>query len=201
MIVSRIFYKKPPKQVDNGVRQQIPPATTNSFPIVYGDAYLGGMFVDAVLSKNAKRMYYVLGVSSISDNGQFLFNTSEFYYGDRKITFDGTDDELTLASVPFPTSANTSEIYAVCQQDALAANTSTRHVFSYGGTAGSTRRALVRRVATGVNRGASEIGDNSSGVTTTNTTVDFSTRHLLGAVVTGTTTSQFSRLLPIKYFS
>lgn len=97
MIVSRIFYKKPPKQVDNGVRQQIPPATTNSFPIVYGDAYLGGMFVDAVLSKNAKRMYYVLGVSSISDNGQFIYNTSEFYYGDRKITFDTTDQTRVVS--------------------------------------------------------------------------------------------------------
>ena len=59
--------------VDNGVRQQVPPATTNSIPIVYGDAYMGGTFVDAVLSVDQKCMYYVLAVSSISPNGQFTF--------------------------------------------------------------------------------------------------------------------------------
>ena len=43
---TRIFGQKPPKLQDNGVRQQIPPATVNSLPVVYGDAYLGGVFVD-----------------------------------------------------------------------------------------------------------------------------------------------------------
>lgn len=77
--------------IDNGVRQQVPPSSTNSIPIVYGDAYCGGRFVDAVLSTDAKTMYYVLVISHISPNGQFTFDTSDMYWGDRKITFDGTD--------------------------------------------------------------------------------------------------------------
>jgi hypothetical protein len=36
-------------------------------------------------------MYYVLAISSISPNGQFTFDTADMYYGDRKITFDGSD--------------------------------------------------------------------------------------------------------------
>ena len=92
---TRIFGTKPPKFQDNGVRQQIPPATINSMPVVYGDAYLGGTFVDAVLTDDQKVMYYVLAISSISENGQFSFDTTKFYYGDRLITFDSTD----LASV------------------------------------------------------------------------------------------------------
>jgi hypothetical protein len=49
MIVTRVFSSGNANQnIDNGVRQQVPPATTNSIPIVYGDAYLGGVFVDAV---------------------------------------------------------------------------------------------------------------------------------------------------------
>lgn len=92
MIVSRAFSSGNANQnTDNGVRQQVPPATTNSLPIVYGDAYLGGVFVDAVLSTDQKTMYYVLAVSQVSPNGQFSFDTTKFYWQDQIITFDGTD--------------------------------------------------------------------------------------------------------------
>lgn len=77
--------------IDNGVRQQVPPSSTNSIPVIYGDAYCGGRFIDAVLSTDAKTMYYVLVVSHISPNGQFTFDTTDMYWGDRRITFDGTD--------------------------------------------------------------------------------------------------------------
>jgi hypothetical protein len=90
-IVTRVFTDDPQGQQDNGVRQQVPPSSTNAIPIVYGDAYMGGTFVDAVLTTDQKTMYYVLAVSSVSTNGQFTFDTTKFYYGDRLITFDGTD--------------------------------------------------------------------------------------------------------------
>lgn len=90
-VVNRIFGAKPPKQQDNGIRQQIPPAADNTIPVTYGSAWLGGTFVDAVLSTDAKTMYYVLVISNISPNGQFTYDQTNFYYGDRLITFDGTD--------------------------------------------------------------------------------------------------------------
>ena len=74
---TRIFGQKPPKFQDNGVRQQVPPATVNSLPVVYGDAYLGGTFVDACLTTDQKQMYYVLAISSISANGQFTYDTTK----------------------------------------------------------------------------------------------------------------------------
>lgn len=83
--------------VDNGVRQQVPPSSTNSIPVIYGDAYCGGRFVDAVLSTDAKTMYYVMVVSQISPNGQFGFDLSNMYWGDRKITFDGTDQTKVVS--------------------------------------------------------------------------------------------------------
>jgi hypothetical protein len=91
MIVTRIFADNPEQQQDMGVRQQVPPSAVNAIPIVYGNAYMGGTFVDAVLTTDQKTMYYVLAISSISPNGQFTFDTTDMYYGDRKITFDGTD--------------------------------------------------------------------------------------------------------------
>jgi hypothetical protein len=91
MIVTRIFSDNPESQQDMGVRQQVPPSAVNAIPIVYGNAYMGGTFVDAVLTTDQKTMYYVLAISSISPNGQFTFDTADMYYGDRKITFDGSD--------------------------------------------------------------------------------------------------------------
>jgi hypothetical protein len=90
-VVTRLFAENPEGQQDMGVRQQVPPSAVNAIPIVYGNAYLGGTFVDAVLTTDQTTMYYVLTVSCISPDGQFTFDTADMYYGDRKITFDGSD--------------------------------------------------------------------------------------------------------------
>ena len=104
-VLTRIFGAQPPNQSDPGVRQQIPPNSTNSIPVVYGDAWLGGTFVDAVLSTDQKTMYYVLAISNIAKpdasglitSVQFSYNTSQFYYGDRLVTFDGTDPTKVIS--------------------------------------------------------------------------------------------------------
>lgn len=98
-VVIRTFGQKPSQgQVtDPGMRQQIPPNTGNPLPIVYGDAYLGGTFVDAALTTDQKTMYYVMAVSCISPNGTFNFDTTKFYYGDRLITFDSTDQTKVVS--------------------------------------------------------------------------------------------------------
>lgn len=83
--------------IDNGVRQQVPPSSTNSIPVIYGDAYCGGRFIDAVLSTDAKTMYYVMVVSHISPNGQFSFDLTDMYWGDRKMTFDGSNQTQVVS--------------------------------------------------------------------------------------------------------
>ncbi|HSG62697.1 MAG TPA: hypothetical protein VLA24_14810, partial [Pseudomonadales bacterium] len=62
-IVTRVFGQNQQAPQDSGTRQQVPPSSVNAIPIVYGDAYLGGTFVDAVLSENQKAMYYVIAIS------------------------------------------------------------------------------------------------------------------------------------------
>jgi len=56
LIVSRVFGQDQQGPQDSGTRQQVPPSSVNAIPIVYGDAYLGGTFVDAVLSEDQKVM-------------------------------------------------------------------------------------------------------------------------------------------------
>ena len=91
LIVTRIFAENPETQQDMGVRQQVPPSAVNAIPVVYGDAYMGGTFVDAVLTIDQRKMYYVLAISSISPNGQFAYDQTDMYFGDRKIGFDPTE--------------------------------------------------------------------------------------------------------------
>jgi hypothetical protein len=90
-VVTRAFADNPEAQQDMGVRQQTPPSGVNAIPIVYGNAYMGGTFVDAVLTVEQRKMYYVLAISSISPNGQFAFDQTDMYYGDRKIGFDPSE--------------------------------------------------------------------------------------------------------------
>jgi hypothetical protein len=90
-IVTRVFGQDQQGPQDSGTRQQVPPSSVNAIPIVYGNAYLGGTFVDAVLTTDQKTMYYVVAVSCISPSGQFSFDTDLFYYGDRLVVFDSTD--------------------------------------------------------------------------------------------------------------
>jgi hypothetical protein len=96
-VVTRVFGAKAPRQQDNGVRQQIPPSSENRIPVAYGEAWMGGTFVDAVMSTDNQAMYYVLAISNISPNGNFTFDTAQFYYGDRLITFaPGTNRVASL---------------------------------------------------------------------------------------------------------
>jgi hypothetical protein len=99
LIVTRIFAENPETQQDMGVRQQVPPSAVNAIPVVYGTAYMGGTFVDAVLTEDQKTMYYVLAISSISPNGQFTFDTADMYFGDRKITFGTGADSTKVISL------------------------------------------------------------------------------------------------------
>lgn len=103
-IVNSIFGKKQPTitNAENGVRQQIPPSTINSLPVVYGEASLGAAFIDAALSTDQQQMYYVLAISSISPNGTFTFDTTQMYFGDRLITFGpntSNPNNITIVSL------------------------------------------------------------------------------------------------------
>ena len=96
-IISRVFSPKPDGPQDMGVREQVPPSNINAIPIVYGDAYLGGTFVDAALTEDQKVMYYVMAISSISPDGQFSFDQTKFYYADRLVTFSASGSVVDAA--------------------------------------------------------------------------------------------------------
>jgi hypothetical protein len=105
------------------------------------------------------------------------------------VTFDGTDDELTLASQPFPSAANPSEIWVVLQQDALGADATSRAAFTYGAAAANQRMVGRAQGAGSINRGRASTGDGATSQNLTATSPDLSSRHLLRAIIGATETN------------
>ena len=104
------------------------------------------------------------------------------------ITFDGSDDELTLASVPFPTGASACEIWALVDQQDVVADTTNRRIFAYGGNANATSRHLYRSVGLGMYRAGWIVGDGVGVQNSDNTPVDLSGRHVMRLRVSPTAT-------------
>lgn len=85
-----------------GSRIQLPPATNNKLPVVYGNAYIGGIVTDAMLSEDQQTMWYVLTLAEKTDTGTYSFG--DIYIDGKLATFDGTDQtkivSLTTNSDP-----------------------------------------------------------------------------------------------------
>lgn len=79
---------------DPGNRTQIPPATSNKLPIVYGDAWIGGTVIDLSITNNDQTLYYVLALSEVTNTnpGQTAdtITFGDIYFGGKKCVFDAT---------------------------------------------------------------------------------------------------------------
>ena len=74
---------------DAGSRIQLPPATNNKVPVVYGTAYMAPIITDAKISEDQKTMWYVCTLAEVTDTGSYTFG--DIYWGGKKVVFDGTD--------------------------------------------------------------------------------------------------------------
>lgn len=104
------------------------------------------------------------------------------------LTFDGTTHRLSMESQPFPSGANPCEVWAVVQQDALAADATNRMVMAYGGATGLTARQTFRTVVTGTNRLGCAVGTGAAALTASNSNGEFSSRHVVRLAFGATST-------------
>jgi Putative phage tail protein len=70
-----------------GNRQQIPPATDNKLPVVYGEAWMGGTITDLSISSNNQELYYVLSICEVTDNGSDTITFGDVYFGGKLCNF------------------------------------------------------------------------------------------------------------------
>ena len=87
--------KPPQDQKEIGNRIQVPPATNNKLPVVYGSAWLGGMITDMSITNNDQTLYYVISLSETtsSDATQTVdpVTFGDVYYAGKKCVFNATN--------------------------------------------------------------------------------------------------------------
>jgi len=90
-IVSKAFFtpsqSNSTEQPNPGNRQQIPPATDNKLPVVYGNAWLGGTIVDLSISSNNQEIYYVIALCEVTNNGNDTITFGNVYWGGKRCVF------------------------------------------------------------------------------------------------------------------
>lgn len=98
---SRLLAKRMMNQGDSGGpgggRIQLPPATDNKIPVIYGSAFLSGPVIDAKLSVDQKFMWYVVAMAEHTDttaDSGMTFDTNNIYYDGKKVNF-GFDGRVT----------------------------------------------------------------------------------------------------------
>lgn len=107
-----------------------------------------------------------------------VYSTTGFA-GRPGVTFDGTDDELTLASQPFPAAATPSEIWALFLNNGDIAMADTRTVFSYGGALAVARRLdLVPGTIAGQNKAQLTVGTGGGSVSVQSGNIASATAHV-----------------------
>lgn len=85
---------------NTGSRVQVNPDPDASLPVVYGNAWLGGIVTDAVLTNNNGTMYYCLaicektGVLDVGRGAASTFTFGEIYWDDMRLVFE--DDGITV---------------------------------------------------------------------------------------------------------
>lgn len=88
-----------------GARVQLPPATENKLPVIYGSAFIGGSVTDAKISSDNKTMWYCVAMAEVTDTGGYTFDTNNIYYNGLKVNFgfNGVVTGLTNNTTPATT--------------------------------------------------------------------------------------------------
>ena len=77
-----------------GNRQQLPPATDNKLPVVYGTAWLGGAITDLSITNDNQKLYYVISLCEVTSTniGQTpdTISFGTIYYGGKRVVFNGS---------------------------------------------------------------------------------------------------------------
>ena len=75
-------------QNDAGGRVQLPPATDNILPLIYGKAYVSPVITDAKISTDQKTMWYCCTLSEVPASGSYTFG--DMYWNGNKLNFSSS---------------------------------------------------------------------------------------------------------------
>lgn len=161
-IISKAFFS--PNQPDAssygnqpnpGNRQQLPPATDNKLPVVYGTAFVGGIVTDLSITSDNQEMYYVISLSEVTNNGSDTISFGDIYWGGKKVIFDGA----TYSSIGQVTSISGATVYL----NGMSVTPRQGSVVTFANT-GSPTQYIVQAVYTDESSISITLSTNVSGV-------------------------------------
>ena len=92
--ISRLLAKRAMKKAtagaDAGGRVQLPPATDNKIPVIYGSALISGPIIDAKISTDLKTMWVVVALAEHTDttvSSGYTYDTDSVYYDGKRVIF------------------------------------------------------------------------------------------------------------------
>jgi hypothetical protein len=97
-IVSKTFASDPPppnaneNSLNTGANLQVPPATNNKLPVVYGNTFIGGTITDLSITSDNQDLYYVLSLCEVTGGATpDTISFGDIFFGGKLCVFDGTD--------------------------------------------------------------------------------------------------------------
>ena len=103
-ILSKLLAPSPPSQAaqapepNPGSRAQTPPAGNNKLPVIYGQAWTGGIITDLSITTDNQTLYYVFTLSEVTNTesgssvgAADVITFGDIYWGGKRCIFDGTD--------------------------------------------------------------------------------------------------------------
>lgn len=102
-ILSKVFAPSPPSlatqtpEPNPGNRAQTPPAGNNKLPVIYGNAWTGGIITDLSITSDNQTLYYVFALCEVTNTesssvgGPDTITFGDIYWGGKKCVFDNTD--------------------------------------------------------------------------------------------------------------
>ncbi len=110
--ISRLLAKRALSGADaggtGGGRIQLPPATDNKIPVVYGSAFIGGSIIDAMLSADQKTMWYVVALAEHTDTTVGSgYSFGDVYYDGKLVNFGTNGAVASLQTNTTPAQIDT----------------------------------------------------------------------------------------------
>jgi hypothetical protein len=117
---------------DAGGRVQLPPATDNKIPVIYGNAFVSGPVIDAKISTDQKTMWYVVALAEHTDTtGSSGYTYNNMYYDGKLVEFASVGSPNVSALI-----TNNNSNTALAQRDTRMAGNLFIYLFTNGSSSG-----------------------------------------------------------------
>jgi len=143
---------------DPGVKIQLDPSTDNKLPVYYGESFLGGIAIDAMIKNQNNTMVYAFAIGEQTDSGTVTI--SDVYRGDSKLNFGSGALAHQVVSLTDPNGTSVTNVNGKIRCRVYAGNThANAQIFPAPG--GSTTAVAADTMFTNWSSDPNKLGSNA----------------------------------------